>query len=96
MPCKTQDIKKYLEFCDNMYEPVIIVAKRARQINEEQFQKKRDKQILEELDGAEVDEALIHTEDMQPEFEEPYEPEENPIVVAQREFLEGKVKFRYE
>ncbi|GAB4377489.1 MAG: hypothetical protein Kow0042_25330 [Calditrichia bacterium] len=95
MPSETQDIKKYLEKTDNLFEPVMIIARRARQINEELYQKKRDRQILEELEG-EIEEEMRHAEEPNAEAEEEYEPEENPIVTAQREFLEGKLDFHYE
>ena len=52
MPAKTQDIGKILELSENLYEAVMVIARRARQINEEYYQKKRDHQILEELEGG--------------------------------------------
>ena len=51
MPAKTLDLSSILNISENLYEAAIIIAKRSRQINEELYQKKRDRQILEELDG---------------------------------------------
>ncbi len=95
MPAETQDFKKYLERAENLFEAAMVIAKRARQINEEIYQKKRDRQILEELEG-EIEEDLLHGEEEKVEAEETYESEENPVVTAQREFLEGKLAFHYE
>jgi len=41
MPAATQDLEKYLSLSENLYEAAIVIAKRARQINEELYQKKR-------------------------------------------------------
>ena len=95
MPAKTQDINKLLHISDNLYEAVMVMAKRARQINEEFYQKKRDHQILEELEGG-FEEEFLHTEPEEIEVREPTENEENPITHAQGEFLVGKLNFHYE
>ncbi|MEJ2634224.1 MAG: DNA-directed RNA polymerase subunit omega [Calditrichia bacterium] len=95
MPAETQDLNKFLENTENLYEAAMVIAKRSRQINEELFQKKRDRQILEELEG-EFEEEFLHTEEEKIEIEEPVEAEENPMVTAQREFLNLKLDFHYE
>jgi DNA-directed RNA polymerase subunit K/omega len=73
----------------------MVISNRARQINEDQFQRKRDRQILYELDG-ELEEELLHSDEEKTENEVPVEVEENPIVIAQREFLEKKFNYHYE
>ncbi len=95
MPAETQDITKYLERAENLYEAAMIIAKRARQINEELYQKKRDRQILEELEG-EFEEEFLSLDEEKPEVEEPIEEEENPINTAREEFLNDKLIIRYE
>ena len=95
MPAETQSLEKFMGNSENLYEAVMIVARRARQINEEQYQRMRDKQILEELDG-EFEEEFLNLEEEKNEAEEPVEPEENPIVSAQKEFLGGKIHHHYE
>ena len=94
MPAETQDFKKYTENSENFYEAVVVIARRARQINEEQFQKKRDRQILEELEG-EIEEEFLNTEEKTIETEDTQE-EENALVTAQNEFIHDKLKFHYE
>lgn len=95
MPAETQDTDKFLETSENLYEVVMIVSKRARQINEDQYQRMRDRQILEELDG-EFEEEFLNLEDEKNETDEPVEPEENPVIGAQREYLKGEISHRYE
>jgi DNA-directed RNA polymerase subunit K/omega len=95
MPAETQDTSKYLKSAENLYEAVMVVAKRARQLNEEQYQRMRDRQILEELDG-EFEEEFLNLEEEKNEIEEPVEPEENPVITAQKEFLVGKIDYHYE
>ncbi len=95
MPAKTQDIGGVLETAENLYEAVMVIARRARQINEEYYQKKRDHQILEELEGG-FDEDFMNLEQEEVETNVAPETEENPITIAQREFLEGKLEFHYE
>ena len=96
MPASTQNLKKFLEQAENLFEAAMIIAKRARQINEELFQKKRDQQILEELSGNyEGDYLQVDQEEMEAETTQ-FEEEENPVVTAQREFLNGKLEYHYE
>ena len=44
MPAETKNTSKFLENSENLYEVVMVIAKRARQINEDQFQRMRDRQ----------------------------------------------------
>ncbi|RMF54451.1 MAG: DNA-directed RNA polymerase subunit omega [Calditrichaeota bacterium] len=95
MPAKTQDIKEILNRTDNLYEAAMVIAKRARQINEELYQKKRDRQILEELEGG-YEEDLLQMEHEEKEPEEQYLEDENPVVMAIEEFYQDKLSFHYE
>ncbi len=95
MPAETQDTDKFRQGSENLYEAVMIISKRARQINEDQYQRMRDRQILEELDG-EFEEEFLNLEEDKNETEEPIEFEENPVITAQKEFLNGEILFQYE
>jgi len=95
MPAETQDIDKFLDNSENLYEVVMVMAKRARQLNEEQYQRMRDRQILEELDGG-FEEEFLNLEEEKNELEEPIESEENPVITAQNEFLNKKIEYHYE
>jgi DNA-directed RNA polymerase subunit K/omega len=95
MPAKTQDVDKFLESSENLYEVVMVIAKRARQLNEEQYQRMRDRQILEELDGG-FEEEFLNLEEEKNETEEIVESEENPVITAQNEFLKQKIDYHYE
>ncbi len=95
MSAKTQDLKGVLETADNLYEAAIVIGRRARQINEEHYQKKRDHQILEELEGG-FDDEFMQMDQEEIDSKIAAETEENPIIIAQREFYEGKLDFHYE
>ncbi|HQU72702.1 MAG TPA: DNA-directed RNA polymerase subunit omega [Calditrichia bacterium] len=94
MPAKTQDINQILASSKNLYEAVMVIASRARQINEEQYQKKRDRQILEELEGG-FDDEFMQAELEEQEIKELGEDEENPINQALDDFLDNKLNYRY-
>ena len=94
MPAKTQDIRQILGISDNLYEAVLSIARRARQINEEMYQKKRDRQILEELEGGFEDEFLMN--DADDREVEAAEDEDNPITVAEGEFLTESLECYYD
>ena len=72
----------------------MVIASRARQINEEQYQKKRDRQILEELEGG-FDDEFMQAELEEQEIKELGEDEENPINQALDDFLDNKLNYRY-
>ena len=95
MPAKTLDLSNILDNSENLYEAAIIIARRSRQINEELYQKKRDRQILEELEG-DFDEDFLPGEPEEIEPQEEGEKEENPIVQAYGEFQSGEIDFHYE
>lgn len=95
MPAKTLDLSGILNISENLYEAAMIIAKRSRQINEELYQKKRDRQILEELEG-DFDEDFLPGEPEESEPQEETEKEENPVVHAHREFVEKEIDFHYE
>ncbi len=95
MSAKTQNINEILDIAENLYEAAMVIAKRARQINEELYQKKRDRQILEELDGG-FEEELLHADVEEQDTKTIEEDEENPVIVAQKEFLERQLEFNYE
>jgi hypothetical protein len=95
MPAKTLDLGNILNISENLYEAAMIIAKRSRQINEEFYQKKRDRQILEELEG-DFDEDFLPGEPEEIEPQEETEKEENPIVHAYTEFTGEGIDFHYE
>jgi DNA-directed RNA polymerase subunit K/omega len=95
MPAKTQNIADFLDSSENLYESAMVIAKRSRQINEELFQRMRDRQILEELEG-DVEEEFLHQEEEKVERDEVVEDIENPVVTALGEFKHDQLEFHYE
>ena len=95
MPAKTLDFNKIMELSENLYEAALILGKRARQINEELYQKKRDRLILEELEGG-FEEGFLQSEQLEVNEEESPDNESNPIINAQEEFFNQQLEFHYE
>lgn len=77
----------------NLYEAIVVIAKRARQINEEQ-------QSLIEIE-TDLDEESMDNYDENEEIEEPEEPKKKaiklpkPTEIAIQEMLAGKIKWDY-
>lgn len=92
MAAETQDLRKYLENANNLYEAVIVIAQRGRDINAEYISKKREQEIMDETDLLLDDEEQIHNVEMT----KPDKNEIKPLIVAQEEFLEGKLEYYYE
>ena len=83
MAVKPVSLGKVEEKANNIYEAVVVMAKRARQINQERF----EDQIMEETEELEMD-VLDELPDIKPED---YEEKEKVTTEAMDEFLEGKV-----
>ena len=85
MAVKPLSLRKVEEQANNIYEAVVVMAKRARQINQERF----EDQIMEESEELELD-VLDELPDIKPED---YEEKEKVTTEAMDEFLEGKVQW---
>lgn len=83
----TLPLDEFEKHADNIYEAIIVLAKRARQINDEQ------KQLLHqevEEDYDDYDEGLL---EIKPN--EDYVKLPKPTTIALEEFLNGKIEFGY-
>ena len=85
MAVKPVSLRKVEEKADNIYEAVVVMAKRARQINQERF----EDQIMEESEELELD-VLDELPSIKPED---YEEKEKVTTKAMNEFLEGEVNW---
>ena len=85
MAVKPVSLRKVEEKANNIYEAVVVMAKRARQINQERF----EDQIMEESEELELD-VLDELPDIKPED---YEEKEKVTTKAMNEFLEGEVNW---
>ena len=83
MAVKPVSLRKMEEKTKNIYEAVVVMSKRARQINQERF----EEQVMEESEALELD-VLDELPDIKPED---YEEKEKVTTEAMDEFLEGKV-----
>lgn len=87
---ETISIDELISSCENVYEAIVVMAKRARQINEEQ------KQLVDaqnEMDDHEsdFDEEIIRRE----VFDRKYVKMPKPTSIALQEMMQGKLKFFY-
>ena len=85
MAVKPVSLRKMEEKAKNIYEAVVVMSKRARQINQEQF----EEQVIEESEELEMD-VLDELPDIKPED---YEEKEKVTTKAMNEFLEGEVNW---
>jgi len=86
MAVKPVSLRKIEEQAKNIYEAVVVMSKRARQINQERF----EEQVIEESEELELD-VLDELPDIKPED---YVEKEKVTTKAMDEFLEGKVNWR--
>ena len=86
MAVKPVSLRKMEAQAKNIYEAVVVMGKRARQINQERF----EEQVMEESEELELD-VLDELPDIKPED---YEEKEKVTTKAITEFLEGEVNWR--
>ena len=85
MAVKPVSLRKMEEKAKNIYEAVVVMSKRARQINQERF----EEQVIEESEELELD-VLDELPDIKPED---YVEKEKVTTKAMNEFLEGEVSW---
>jgi len=86
MAVKPVSLRKMEEKAKNIYEAVVVMSKRARQINQERY----EEQIIEESEELEMD-VFDELPDIKPED---YEEKEKVTTMALNEFLDGEVNWR--
>ena len=86
MAVKPVSLRKLEEKTKNIYEAVVVMSKRARQINQERY----EEQVMELSEELELD-VLDESPDIKPED---YEEKEKVTTIAVNEFIEGKVNWR--
>ena len=86
MAVKPVSLRKMEEKTKNIYEAVVVMSKRARQINQERY----EEQVMENSEELELD-VLDESPDIKPED---YEEKEKVTTIAVNEFLEGEVNWR--
>ena len=86
MAVKPVSLRKMEEKTKNIYEAVVVMSKRARQINQERY----EEQVMENSEELELD-VLDESPDIKPED---YEEKEKVTTIAVNEFIEGEVNWR--
>ncbi|RMG31897.1 MAG: hypothetical protein D6732_14225 [Methanobacteriota archaeon] len=92
MAAETQDFSKYLEQASTLYEAVMVIAQRAKEINSELVRKRKEQEVFDESDLMGDEEENFNNI----ELTEDKLKEDKPLVFAQQEFLEGKLEYYYE
>ena len=88
MAIKTLDMRELKNKDFNIYEMCLLISARARQINSDRISKKKENEILDDMDM--YDETDIYDRELMKDIK--FEREINPTVIAQDELFEGKVK----
>ena len=86
MAVKPVSLRKMEEKAKNIYEAVVVMSKRARQINQERY----EEQVIEESEELEMD-VFDELPDIKPED---YEEKEKVTTMALNEFLDGEINWR--
>ena len=94
MAASTQDLRKFYDKASTLYEACLVVAQRGRAINQEMIAKKREKEMFEETDI--MDPMLDSEQEELPVIKEDDDYYAKPVILAQREFLDGELEFEYE
>lgn len=85
----TVPIHELEKYADNIYEAIIVLAKRARQINEEQ------KRLFHQESDYDEDYLDYEEEEIEKVPEKQYKKLPKPTTIALEEFLAGKIKYDY-
>lgn len=109
MEVKPVDLKKFQEIAGNTYEAIVIIAKRAAQINDERkimFNKRLEelKQLKTQQQSTASEEAPKHYDEEQtpkapPEqlqIAEEFDQMPKPAILAIEEYFQGKLVWNYE
>lgn len=91
MAIQTLDMRLLREQKLNVYEMCLLIAARARQINAERIQHKKENDMMDDVDL--YDEADIYDRELMEDMK--FEREINPTVIAQDEFFNSKLKAYY-
>lgn len=91
MAIQTIDLRQMHEKNLNIYEACLLISARARQINSERLEEKKENEILSDMDL--YDEADIYDRELMEDMK--FEKEINPTVVAQDEFFSNKIHGYY-
>ena len=88
----TRDVKYFSEPTGNIYESVVIIAKRANQISV--AEKKELNKRLEDFKNERDTMEEVFDNTAQTDISKLYEKMPKPVLVATEEFLEGGLEYR--
>jgi DNA-directed RNA polymerase subunit K/omega len=96
MAIKTLEIKELEAKAANVYEAIVVLSKRARQINEEtkmEFMQRIENLVALPTTGDEMDEEVSNPDQLKISLE--FEKRPKPTEESIEELMEDKLEFRY-
>jgi DNA-directed RNA polymerase subunit K/omega len=96
MTVKTLEIKEVEAKAANVYEAIVVMAKRARQVNEEtklEFQQRIENLVSPALEADEDDENIANPDQMNVSLE--FEKRLKPTEAAIEELMNNQLEHRY-
>lgn len=96
MAIKTLEIKELESKAANVYEAIVVMSKRARQINEEtkmEFQQRIENLVALPSSGDEMDEEVSNPDQLKVSLE--FEKRPKPTEESIEELMEDQIEFRY-
>jgi DNA-directed RNA polymerase subunit K/omega len=88
MSIQTVDLRKLKDKNPNIYEDVLVIAARAKQINADRIATKRENEILDDMDM--YDETDIYDRELMKDMK--FEKEINTTVIAYEQLCDEKLK----
>jgi len=88
MAIQTVDMNELKKYSSNIYEICLLISARARQINAKRIEEKKETEYLDDVDL--YDDADLYDRELLKDIK--FEREINPTVIAQDEYVSGKVK----
>ncbi len=84
------DIEKYINKGENIYMSAMIIAKRARKINQ-----KISEELKSELGELENEEETDEENNDRIKIVDKFDKMPKPVEIAMNEFIEDKIKYKY-
>ena len=93
MPARPVDLDKLEKTAENIYEAIVVVSKRARQINEEL--KNQMNQEIDMLASKNVEDEDVESNPDMINISLKYEKLDKPTIVGLKEMFDNELNFRY-
>lgn len=92
MPIQTLDLEQFEGKADNLYEAVVIVSRRSKQINDE-IKMELNQRLAPVITKDTEDDTIMNHDKLNISLE--FEDRDKPTQQSVNEWLDGEVTFRY-